>query len=203
MLKIYHVPGTRSVRVIWLCEELDLDYEVIAVDFSQAFRASPEWRARNPVGKVPVLEDGALTMFKSGAMVQYLLDRYGNGALQPPRGTQEHALFLQWCWFAEATWARPLGEIVNHRRALPEAAQSAAAIREMQDRANLCAQAVDQALAGRSYLLGDSFTAADVMTGYTVMLAKQLVPEPLPDRLDAYWQRLSARPAFQIATARS
>ena len=75
MLKIYHVPGTRSVRVIWLAEELGLSYEVIPVDFSAEYRSSSEWRALNPVGKVPVMIDGDLTLFESGAMVQVVLDR--------------------------------------------------------------------------------------------------------------------------------
>ena len=61
--------------------------------------------------------DGDLTMFESGAMVQYILDRYGDGRLQPTPGTPEHALYLQWSWFAEATFSRPIGEMVNHARA--------------------------------------------------------------------------------------
>ena len=76
MIEIHHVPATRGVRPIWLCEELGLDYEIHPVDFSAEYRASKEWRAMNPVGKVPVMIDtnaDNLTMFESGAMVQYLL----------------------------------------------------------------------------------------------------------------------------------
>ena len=95
MIRVFHAPGTRSMRVMWLCEELGLEYEVVAVDFSAEYRASPEWRRLNPVGKVPVLIDADLTMFESGAMLQYLLDRYGDGRLQPAAGTPEHAIYLQ------------------------------------------------------------------------------------------------------------
>ena len=63
MLKIYHAPATRAFRVIWVCEELHIPYEIVPVDFSPAYRATPEWRAMNPVGKVPVMTDGALKMF--------------------------------------------------------------------------------------------------------------------------------------------
>ena len=90
---------------------LALPYTVEAVDFSPEFRASESWRAMNPVGKVPVLRDSKGTskddffMFESGAMVQYILDRYGNGQLQPTVGTSEHGTYLQWSWFAEATFA--------------------------------------------------------------------------------------------------
>lgn len=199
MIDIYHAPGTRSLRIIWLCEELGLPHRVIPVDFSAQYRASPEWRARNPVGKVPVLVDGDLTMFESGAMLQYLLDRYGAGRLQPHAGTAEHAIYLQWCWFAEATFARPLGEIVNHRRAIPADQQSAVVIEEMQARAWLCVEALHQALEGRVYLLGNSFTGADIMTGYSLMLADRLLTQRLPPRMAEYWADLAARPACAAA----
>jgi glutathione S-transferase len=198
-LQIYHVPGTRSVRVIWLCEELSLPYEVVAVDFSPEYRASAEWRQLNPVGKVPVLKDGDLTIFESGAMVQYILDRYGAGRLQPAAGTEQHAEYLQWSWFAESTFARPLGEIVNHRRALAAEDQSDVAIREMMDRSLLCLHAVDDAVSQRDFLLGDEFSAADIMMGYTLLLADSLLSETFPDNAQAYWQRLQERPGFAIA----
>jgi glutathione S-transferase len=187
------------VRVIWLCEELGLEYEAVPVDFSAAYRASPEWRALSPVGKVPVLEDDALVIFESGAMVQYILDRYGEGRLQPAPGTHEHAVYLQWSWFAESTFARPLGEIVNHRRALPPEHQSEAALQEMRDRAALCLAAVDDAVRNRDYLLGAEFSGADVMMGYTLLLAQRLLSEPLPDAARAYYDRLSTRPGFVLA----
>ena len=97
MLTIYHAPGTRSIRVLWLCHELDIPHEVKTIPFASPYRASPEYRALNPVGKVPAMTDGAFTMFESGAMVQYLLDRHG----------RRHAVVM----------------MVNH----PEAASSAAA----------------------------------------------------------------------------
>jgi len=201
MLTIYHAPGTRSLRVIWLCHELDLPHEVKTIDFAGGYRATPEWRRLNPVGKVPVMSDGEFTMFESGAMVQYLLDRYGNGRLQPPPGTERHGLYLQWSWFAEATYARPVGEIVNHARAFGKDGQIPAVVEEMKGRARLCSIAVDQALKDRSYLLGEEFTAADIMMGYSVMIAQRYASiEGLPD-LNAYWERLSSRPAYLRAAA--
>lgn len=199
MLTVYHVPRTRSVRILWLCEELGLEYRVVSVDFSARYRMSPEWLRMNPVGKVPVLTDDDLTLFESGAIVQYLLDRYGSGALQPPPGTPEHARYLQWSWFAEATFARPLGEIVNHRRVFAEAEQSRAAIEEMQARARLCIGAVEQALEGRAYILGDEFTAADIMMGYSLMLTDWLVPGDAPDNVARYKEALFSRPAYRKA----
>jgi glutathione S-transferase len=200
MLKIYHAPNTRSIRVIWLCEELGARYQIVRVDFSPEYRASPEWRALNPVGKVPVLAVDDFTMFESGAIVQHILDWHAPTALEPDPKSRDHAAYLQWSWFAEATFARPIGEIVNHRRAFP-GREVPAVIEDMRNRARLCAEAVDAALAGRAYLLGDRFTAADIMMGYTVFIYRRLVEQELPPNLDRYWTRLNDRPAFKATMA--
>ena len=198
MLRIHHFPATRGFRVIWLCEELDIPYEIVPVDFSRTYRASAEWRSMSPVGKVPVMTAGGLTMFESGAMVQHVLDRHGGGRLEPKRGTREHALYLQWSWFAEATFTRPLGEIVNHRRefgdrVIPEV------IEEMKGRARLCMDALDGEMRGTDYLTGE-FTAADIMMGYAVRSYQRLLPEDtLPVNASAYWDRLTARDAYRAA----
>ena len=199
MLKIHHVPLTRSFRVIWLCEELGLAYEAIPTDFSPAYRASAEWRALNPVGKVPVLLDDKLVMFESGAMVQHILNRYAEGQLEPTPGTTEHALFLQWCWFGEATFARPLGEIVNHKREFPDDQNIPAVLEEMANRSAVSLAAVAEATADKNYLLGDAFSAADIMVGYSLRLVDTLLPHRMTDDIQPYWQRLLARPAYQRA----
>jgi glutathione S-transferase len=201
VLKIYHVPLTRSVRIVWLCEALELPYEKVPVDFSPAYRASPEWRKMNPVGKVPVLNDGDLTMFESGAMVQYILDRYGAGRLQPPAGTHAYAKFLQWCWFAEATHARPLGEIVNHNRVLAESDRSAVVVTEMQERSRACVQALDDELAEHSFIVDDAFSAADIMVGYTLLLAERFAPQVFPANIKRYRALLKTTPGYTVATA--
>ena len=202
MIEIYHVPGTRGVRPIWLCAELDVEYRIIEVDFSASYRSSPEWRQMNPVGKVPVMVDTKtpdVVIFESGAMVQYLLDRYGQGHMQPDKGTPDHAPYLQWCWFAEATFARPLGEIVNHLREFPDENTNEAAIEEMRNRARLCLSALNDALKDNNYIAGNTFSAADIMLGYTIMLGVKLLPEPMPTNVTAYWDRLQQRPAYQRA----
>lgn len=198
MIKIYHAPHTRSLRVIWTCEELGIDYQVVPVDFSAEYRASAEWRQMNPVGKVPVMSDGDLRIFESGAMVQYLLDRYGEGKLQPPAGTPEHARYLQWSWFAEATFARPVGEIVNHRRAFSEPEQSETVIAEMQGRVQQCLDAIADELRQQDYICGREFTGADIILGYSLYLQRLVAPGTYAESLQAYWERISERPGFQL-----
>lgn len=201
-MKIYHVPGTRAFRVVWLCEELELPHQRVPVDFSPEFRASAEWRCLNPVGKVPAMTDGDLVLFESGAMVEYILDRYGEGRLRPTPGSAAHAHYLQWSWFAEATFARPLGEIVNHRRVFGDDS-SARVLEEMRDRSRICLAAIDDALDGQDYLVDGEFTAADIMMGYSIFLAhwvKAMAEAEFPS-VTAYYDRLSSRPAFARAMA--
>ena len=200
MLKIYHAPRTRGFRVVWLCEELGTPYQIVAVDMSPSYRKSAEWRKLNPVGKVPAMTDGELVMFESGAMVQYVLDRYGDGRLQPAPGTAEHARYLQWSWFAEATFSRPLGEIVNHKREFADN-PSQPVIDEMKSRARLCAQALDAALNGKTWILGDTFSGADIMLGLTLRSYLRGVEEEFPGNVAPYWTRLTERPAYKRAEA--
>lgn len=200
MLTIYHVKGTRSVRVIWVCEELNVPYQVEVIDFSPEYRASPEWRAKSPTGKVPAMTDGDLTMFESGAMAEYVLDRYGYGKLQPSPGTLAAAHCRQWCWFAEATFARPLGEIVNHRRVAPNGELVEFVIEDCKARARTCIDAIEGVVATSPYLVGGTFSLADIMNGYTLMLADNfgVLTDDHPHTME-YYQRLGERPAFQVA----
>ena len=209
MITIYHVPRTRSARVIWLCEELDLPYEVVPVDFSPEYLKSAEWRRLNPIRKVPALTDldaagNPFTMIESGAMVHYLLERYGEGRLQPAAGTPESALFLQWSWFAEASLARPLGDMVHHSLLKPETERIPAVVEDGRKRVEICLDAVEAALEDRDFLLGNELTAADIMMGYSLALAQRMgvLDERYP-KLVAYLGRLEARPGFQIGFAAS
>ena len=196
MIRIHHVPRTRSMRVIWLCEELGLSYEIVPVDFSAAYRSTPEWRALSPTGKVPAMEDDGFSMFESGAMVDYILERYGEGRLRPTQGTEESAHYRQWCWFAEATLARPLGDIVHHTLLKPEAERIPAVAEDARQRALVCIDALETHLEGREYLVGD-FTAADIMMGYSLALAARVgVLEEHHPQVSKYLGRLEERPGF-------
>ena len=199
-LTIYHVAGTRSMRVIWLCLELDIPLDVEVIDFSPAYRNTASWRALSPTGKVPVLRDGEFTMFESGAMVQYLLDAYGDGRLQPRPGTKAAALFQQWSWFAEATLARPLGDIAQHSVIRPEAERIPGVVEDAKVRALTALGAVEKGLENCTYLMGEAFSAADINMGYSLMLAERfgLLHEDLM-QTRAYFSRLKDRPFYQEA----
>jgi glutathione S-transferase len=202
-LTLYHVPGSRSLRIIWLCYELELPLAIETIDFGREFRDSAAWRAMSPTGKVPVLRDGNFTMFESGAMVQYLADAYGEGRLQPTPGTEAAALFQQWCWFAEATFARPLGDIAQHSVIRPPSERIPAVVDDGKVRALACLDALEQGLNTGPFLLGDLFTAADINMGYSLVLAERFgLLEQGYKRVNAYFDRLKARPAFIEAITR-
>ncbi|MCB1511473.1 MAG: glutathione S-transferase family protein [Hyphomicrobiaceae bacterium] len=194
MLKIHHSPGTRGFRVMWVCEELGVPYEISPVNFSAEYRRTPEWQAMHPVSKVPVMDDGELRMHESCAMIQYILARYGNGRLQPAVSDPSYPHFLQWLWFSEATFQRPLGEITNHRREFkPELPDVVA---EMKSRAAACVAALDRTLADRPYLLGDQMTAADLSNAYVLRGFRRSVTEDLPPNVKNFWDRMTALPSY-------
>jgi len=202
MITLYHSPRSRSVRVFWLLEELGLPYELKTVEFTPESLKGPEYLKVHPLGKVPALQDDGVTMFESGAIVEYLLEKYGKGRLAPAPGTTARAPFLQWVHFGEATALPPLADIVQHTFLRPEAERIPAIADDGRARMAGVLDVLDKSLAGKQYLLGDEFTAADVMVGYALYLAKMLglLSDKHPNLL-AYMGRLEKRPAFQKATA--
>jgi glutathione S-transferase len=110
VIKLYFAPRTRSVRILWLLEELDLPYELERVEFQPP--ATKFFAQSAPLGKLPTIEDGDVVMCESGAIVEYILERYGEGRLAPPVGSRDRPAFLQWLHFSESTAFPPLGIVV-------------------------------------------------------------------------------------------
>jgi glutathione S-transferase len=198
MITLYHSPRSRSSRVLWLLEELGVPYEVEVLALAPESLKSAAYLAVHPLGKVPAIQDEGLTMFESGAIVQYLLETYGKGRLAPPPGTPARAAFLQWLHFAEATAMPPLADIAQHSLLKPEAERIPAVVADARLRAAAVLDVLETALRGKQYLLGDEFSAADVMMGYSLQLMKWfgLLTERYPNVL-AYMGRLEQRPGFQ------
>ena len=160
MLTIYHVPGTRGVRAIWVCEELALPYTVESVDFSPEFRASESLARDEPSGQGARAERFRKCLVKRLPDVRvrrhgavHLGSLWKRPVTSPSLAHLSMATYLQWSWFAEATFARPLGEIVNHGREFPGTERIDAVVEEMQNRAQVCAQAVGAAVADRTFIL--------------------------------------------------
>jgi len=199
MLALYYAPRTRSVRIRWLLEELALPHELRRVPFEPP-RAM--FTQSTPSGKFPVLVDGDVVIFESGAILEYVLERHAGGRLAPPVGSALRGPFLQWVHFAESTAFPPVGIIVWHTFYKQNAAEVPSVIEDARVRALAGFDVVERALAGRDFLLGEEFSGADVMMGFTLEAARVmgLLGDAHPN-LGAYLLRLESRPAFQRATA--
>ena len=197
MIKLYHAPLTRSTRVIWLLEELGVPYQLETVDFQPPKVA---FEQKTPFGKVPAIEDGDVVMFESGAIVEYLLERYGEGRLAPAVGSPLRGAFLQWLHFAEATAFPPIAQLAWHERFAQDAGEHPEIIAKHREWAGISMQVLEDALEGRDYVLGDAFSAADIMLGVTLLSAKYfgVLDERFP-RCDAYLTRLLERPGWRTA----
>jgi glutathione S-transferase len=200
MIKLYHSPRSRSARIVWLLEEIGLPYEIQALQFTPESMKGPEYLEVNPLGKVPSIQDNGLTMYESGAIVEYILEKYGKGRLAPAPGSAGRPMFLQWLHFAEATAMPPLADIAQHSFLRAEADRIPAVVADAQVRACAVLDVIETALAGRQYLLGDQFSAADIMMGYSLQLARWfgLLTDKYPN-IVAYMGRLEQRPAFSKA----
>jgi glutathione S-transferase len=198
MITLYHSSRARSARILWLLEELGIPYEVKEIAFTPDSLKSPEYLAIHPLGKVPAVRDGELTIFESGAIVEYLVERYGNGRLAPPLGSPLRAPYLQWLHFAEATALPPLSDLAQHTMFKPEEERIAAVAADARQRVVQVVEVLEQAIQGRRYFAGDEFTAADVMMGYSLTLMKWfgLIGAEQPN-LSAYLTRIEQRPAYQ------
>ena len=199
MLKLYHAPWTRSIRVLWLLEELGLPYELEKREFTPPRKPFSQ---DSPFGKIPVLDDDGVVIFESGAILEYILERYGEGRLAPPVGSPLRGPFLQWMHFAEGTAYPPLGTIIWHTRYARNQAESTAAVDDARMRAQATFDFLEEQLGDGPYILGETFCAADIMLAFTLGAARAM-KVPLGPGLVRYWERLETRPAFRKATTSS
>ena len=197
MLKLYCAPRTRSIRISWLLEELDVDYELISSEFVQTKETF--FIQQTPTGKYPTIDDEGFIMFESGAIIEYLLDKHPGSSLAPERGTRDYGEFLQWMYFADATAFSPLGIVIWLSVYRDDAAAHPDLIEDARNRAISGLSVLEQHLRDKTYLVGDQFSGADIMMAFTVMAAKLLGLIAADSTLDTYVSRLQTRPAFGIA----
>jgi glutathione S-transferase len=156
---------------------------------------------QTPFGKVPAIEDGGVVMFESGAILEYVLERYGDGRLAPPRDSPQWGPFLQWVHFAETAF-QGLGNMAWHVMSRQDADQLPQAIADYRTWATASLDTLESALAGKDFILGADFTGADIMLGYTLLVAKSFgVLGTEHPRVERYFERLSSRPAYKTAFA--
>ena len=200
-MKIHHAPNTRSVRIVWLLEELGLPYELAQYKLGDPSMRSPEYRKVHPMGRVPALEDGGVTLFESGAIVEYVLTRHGEGRMQPAVEAPEFPMYLQWLHYAEGMLMPPVNIIVVETILLPPERRNEVNVGRATKLLGQMLSAVDTHMSGREYLAGD-FSGADIMTGHACTVARRLGAD-VSDKpnVESYIERCNARPAMQRAWA--
>ena len=198
MLKLHHAPNSRAGRIVWLLEEIGMKYELNKMAFHPKELKSDEHRARHPLGRVPVLEDGEVMLYESGAIVEYIIARHSDGALKPNVNTPEFPAYLQWFHYCEGMVMPPVNTIVVQTKLLPEDRRNAEVLGQAQRLLTKALAPVDKAVGRRDYLVGD-FSGADIMLGHACFMSRRLgCFTGDMTALDAYVNRLEARPAFQI-----
>ncbi len=198
-MKVYFNPQSRATRVRWILEELGEPYELVPMDFSKGDHKKPEYMKLHPLGLLPAIEDNGFQQFESAAIVMHLADKHPEKKLTPALGTNERGEYYQWIFFAMIEAEQPIVTILLNTRLLPEAQRSPAAVEKATQRFKIVAAALEGRMKGREYIVGNTFTAADVVVGGVFGFAKMFGLLADCPSLLAYVDRVMARPAAQKA----
>jgi glutathione S-transferase len=212
MITVHHLENSRSQRVLWLLEELGVPYEIKHYKRDpKTMLAPPELRAVHPLGKSPVITDGALTLAESGAILEYLVDTYGNGRLKPPPGTPEHVLYRYWMHYAEGSVMPPLlfklvFDVIENApmpffvRPFAKAIAGRAKSTFIGPQIALHLDFIEAELGKREWFAGSEITAADVQMSFPLEAAASRagLDRSRPKAM-AFLDRVHARPAYRVA----
>ncbi|KKJ06205.1 glutathione S-transferase family protein [Burkholderia gladioli] len=215
MLTVHHLNNSRSQRVLWLLEELGVPYELKRYERDpKTMLAPPELRAVHPLGKSPVLTDEGFTLAESGAIIEYLVERYGEGRFAPPPGTPQRLRYTYWLHYAEGSAMPPLllklvalriaqAPMPFFARPIARKISSTLQSSFVDPQLKLHLGYVDAALRETGWFVGDSFSAADVQMSFPLEAAASRADTlaQLP-AIRAFLERIHARPAYQRALER-
>jgi glutathione S-transferase len=200
MLTVHHLNNSRSQRILWLLEELGVAYEIKKYQRDAQTNLAPaELTAVHPLGKSPVITDGDNTIHESGAIVDYIVRRHGNGRLAPTLGSGQHEQYLQWLHYAEGSAMLPL-MLKLYTLRLPDggAALAPRITSELDNHLGF----MDRALNGADWFVGGTFSAADIQLSFVPQVAKRLYSLDAFPNLAAFIDRCQARPAYRAALER-
>ncbi len=200
MLIVHHLGKSQSERIVWLCEELGIPFELKVYDRDKVTRlAPPEYKALHPIGAAPVITDGDVCLAESGAIVEYIAAKYGKGRLVLAPDHPDFAQFLYWFHFANGTLQPATGRnMILGRLNLPG---DNPLLRAMKGRQDLALGLVEARLGKVEYFAGREFTTADIMIVFTLTTMRLFLPfdlKPYPAIL-AYLQRIGRRDAYRRA----
>lgn len=193
-MRLYHLPRSRSTRVLWLLEEIGAPYDLTVITREE--RSSDEHRQRHPLGRVPAIEEEGGFVFESLAICLHLVDQHPEAELIPPLGTHERALVYQWSVFAMTELEPAILAVFAARRAEDDERTQTAT-----EEFRTAAAVTEQALTGHEYLVADRFTVADLVCGAVLLFARGAELTGELANIQAYVERLDQRPARKRATS--
>jgi len=209
MITVHHLNDSRSQRVLWLLEELGVPYEIKKYQRDpDTMLAPPELLKVHPLGKSPVVTDGDLTLAESGAIIEYVVERYGNGGLIPPTGTAERLRYRYWLHFAEGSAMPPLllklvfDRVTSARMPFfvePVARGISKKVLTAFVNPNITRQLdfMEGELGAHEWFAGPEFTAADIQMSFPLEASAQRAGlDASRPRLMAFLDRIHARPAY-------
>jgi glutathione S-transferase len=202
MITLYSFPKTRGRRVTWMMEELGENYEFKLIPSGEKGFKSDVFLKINPAGKVPAIQDGELVLTESAAIVTYLGDKFPNKGLVPAAGTTERGKYNQWSYFALTELEQPLWTIGKHKFALPEDKRIPAIFDTAAWEFQQALKILDKGMVDNNYILGDSFSAADILICHTLNWGTNFGQPIEQVKLKAYQERVSSRDALQRAIFR-
>ncbi len=199
-MKLYYAQNSRAVRIAWLLEELGLEYEIEKFALGERAMREDQYKSIHPMGRVPALEDGDVTLFESGAIVQYILALHSDGRMAPAPGSKEFPNYLQWLHYCEGMIMPPINTIVVETILLPPERRTELNVKRATKLLGQMLSAVEAHMEGRDFLAGD-FSGADIMTGHSVVVSRNLVKADFSafPNLTRYADNLLQRPALQTA----
>jgi glutathione S-transferase len=198
MIKLYHCPETRSMRTLWLLHELQVPFELVEMPFELSATRSPEYLAVHPLGRVPCLVEGGHRLFESGAITEYLCERFLESGLGRLGSDPERYEWLQWIHYSE-TIAVHAATLVQQMHFIKAEERSPAVLRLEGRRLLKAIEVVDSHLQEREYLLRSGFSAADISVGYSLHLSSRFVELGTFGCVANYYQMLRARAAFRAS----
>ena len=200
MLKLHFCSNSRAQRVLWLLEELKIEYSLNKIKFHPSELKSDEHRNRHPLGRVPVLEDGDISIYESGAIIEYIIARHSDGSFKPKIEDSNYPYYLQWYHYCEGMVMPPMNTIVVQTLILSEERRNEEILRQANNLLTKAINPVNNLLEKNEYLLGE-LSGVDFMLGHSLYMAKKLgcVNEDMKN-IERYLQLIGKREAFQKAT---
>lgn len=204
MITIYHLDNSRSERIVWLMEELGLPYEQQTFMRDQGM-APAAMKAIHPLGKAPLIRDGEQVVMESGAIIEYILARYGDGKLRPSVTSTAFPHYLEWLHYAEGSLMSALLREFMVRRMLGEKAAESPMALGLAARTHDMMAVIDGELATAPYFAGSEFTAADIMMEFCFSFLDRYMKQSVNayPHIEAWLQRVRARPAYQRTMAKA